>query len=96
WARSQHELLLIGTMGKFSPPNIRKNKNIKLPTSVFRHKRGKHSQKPSLIRNEIDKLFPDGERIELFARTLVEAPIFDISTKWDCWGNEYKKINLKD
>ena len=42
--------------------------------------RGEHSEKPEEFRLLIDKLYPTGPRIELFARST--------HTGWDSWGNE--------
>jgi N6-adenosine-specific RNA methylase IME4 len=41
---------------------------------------GRHSEKPEEFRKLIDTLYPNGPRIELFARTAVEG--------WERWGNE--------
>lgn len=73
WFRGQHEILLVGTKGKFSPPNIKK-------PSVFRFKRSKHSKKPNEIRDYIAQAFPNESKVELFARNKTEG--------WDIWGNE--------
>lgn len=40
----------------------------------------KHSQKPEIVRENLIKMYPDANRIELFAREKVEG--------WDTWGNE--------
>lgn len=75
WFRGQHEILLVGTKGKFSPP---------LPSfresSVYREKKSKHSKKPLYFRNLISKQHPDKSKLELFAREKVEG--------WDAWGDE--------
>lgn len=75
WFRGQHELLLVGTKGKFSPPD--QDSRI---SSVYREKRTKHSKKPGLIRNLIHSWYPEFSKIELFARNSDE--------NWDVWGNE--------
>ena len=41
---------------------------------------GRHSAKPTEIRERIDIMFSNYPRIELFARQSVDG--------WDCWGNE--------
>lgn len=75
WFRGQHEILLVGIKGKFSPP---------IPTaresSVYREKKSKHSKKPIYFRELISKQFPNDSKIELFAREKVDG--------WDSWGNE--------
>ncbi len=45
----------------------------------FEAPRRKHSQKPDMVRDIIDKCFV-GEKIELFAR--------EKTLGWDVWGNE--------
>ena|SRR3990167_9433456 len=45
----------------------------------FEAKRGKHSKKPEMARDIINKCF-EGNKIELFARQKAEG--------WDSWGNE--------
>jgi len=69
----RHEFLLIATKGH--PPKV-----TKLVDSVYVEERGEHSRKPEYFRNLIDELYPDGPRIELFARSRAEG--------WVTWGNE--------
>lgn len=78
WFRGQHELLLVGVKGKFSPP-----KGIDRVSSVFREKRTAHSKKPDKIRDLIAKWYPEEEKIEMFAREKFEG--------WDAWGNQIKQ-----
>ncbi len=53
----------------------------------FEAKRGKHSEKPEIARDIIDKCF-EGNKLELFARRKFLG--------WDCWGNEVESdIELK-
>jgi N6-adenosine-specific RNA methylase IME4 len=75
WFRGQHEILLVGTKGKFSPPD---SKN-RVP-SVFRYRRSKHSKKPPEIRDYLTKTFPNYDKLEMFARTRIEG--------WDFWGDQ--------
>ena len=71
----RHEFLLIGGKGS-STPDIRE-----LHDSVISiEKSRKHSEKPEYFRNMIDKLYPTGDRIELFAREKFEG--------WNSWGFE--------
>jgi len=84
WNRGQHELLLVGVKGKFSPPN-----NSLRISSVFRQKRTKHSKKPDKIRELIGQWYPNYNKIELFARPPKDILFEDESYKgWDVWGNE--------
>jgi N6-adenosine-specific RNA methylase IME4 len=75
WFRGQHELLLVGVRGKFSPPNSKS----RIP-SIFRFPRRGHSQKPIDVRAFITSWYPAAEKIELFAREQVPG--------WACWGDE--------
>lgn len=75
WFRGQHELLLVGVKGSFSPPKP----ELRI-SSVFREKKTDHSVKPIKIRLLISKWYPDYNKLELFARDHVEG--------WDVFGNE--------
>ena len=75
WFRGQHEILLVGVKGKFSPPAPSMR-----VSSVLRKRRTRHSEKPRIIRGRIKRWFPNVNRIELFAREKVRG--------WDAWGNE--------
>lgn len=75
WFRGQHELLLVGVKGKFSPPQPKQR-----VSSIFFEKKTKHSKKPQWFRDYIKSVFPEKTRIELFAR--------QHDAGWDCWGNE--------
>ncbi len=75
WFRGQHELLLVGVKGAFSPPG----QSLRV-SSVLRHRRSRHSQKPNVIRDWIDAWYPSFSKIELFARAKAMG--------WDTWGNE--------
>jgi N6-adenosine-specific RNA methylase IME4 len=69
------ELLLIGTVGSCVPEADTKEKQIQ------HFARGKHSAKPEEWRALIDKLWPNGPRIELFRRG-------DVPDGWQTWGAE--------
>jgi N6-adenosine-specific RNA methylase IME4 len=70
----RHELLLIATKGKCTP-QVRK-----LFDSVVSEVRTEHSKKPQVFRDIINTIYPNGNRIELFARQKTDG--------WDVWGNE--------
>ena len=72
----RHELLLIATRGSFTP-QVRK-----LFDSVVSEERTEHSKKPQIFRDIINTIYPNGNRVELFARQKTEG--------WDVWGNEVK------
>ena len=63
WWRNQHELLLVGTRGSFSPPP----EDLRL-SSVFFEPRTAHSMKPDAIADAIADMFPNLTKIELFSR----------------------------
>lgn len=75
WFRGQHEILLVGTKGHFSPPTSEHR-----VSSVYKEKKTKHSKKPNFFRDMIQKSFPNSTRIELFCRFPADG--------WDVWGNE--------
>jgi N6-adenosine-specific RNA methylase IME4 len=68
----QHEPLLIGRRGSIMP--------VWTPPSIISAPHGRHSAKPEVVRSIIDRMFPEGRRVELFART--RAP------GWEAWGDE--------
>ena len=72
---SQTELVLIFKKGKI--PSPRGLRNVRQLISV---KRGKHSEKPLEVIDGITKMFPEQNKIELFARNNFEG--------WDNWGLE--------
>lgn len=75
WFRGQHELLLVGTKGVFSPPE----ENDRF-SSVYREARTEHSKKPEYFYQMIEKMFPEQSYLELFARQKRES--------WTAWGNQ--------
>jgi N6-adenosine-specific RNA methylase IME4 len=76
----RHEHLLLGTRGSCLPES---DKLIGSVQSI--KKSGGHSSKPKQFREIIDTLYPQGERLELFARGDVPAP-------WRTWGAEVETI----
>jgi N6-adenosine-specific RNA methylase IME4/ParB-like chromosome segregation protein Spo0J len=78
WFRGQHELLIVATKGKFSPPEQENRRS-----SVFREARGKHSQKPECVYKWIEESFPDANKLEMFCRSPRDG--------WETFGNESKK-----
>ena len=68
----RHEKLLLCTRGSCLPDVSKKF------DSVQSIERGKHSEKPEEFRQIIDTIYPQGPRIELFARREVEG--------WRMWG----------
>lgn len=79
--RFGHEYLLYMYKGKLLP--VAKEERGKIHT-VFREQVRRHSQKPEIAYSIIERLYPDTERIELYARNQRSG--------WDCWGNETDKF----
>jgi N6-adenosine-specific RNA methylase IME4 len=77
WFRGQHELLLVGTRGKFSPPDESSR-----VSSVFREPRGKHSVKPVCVYEWLESAFPAAIKLEMFCRSPRAG--------WKTHGNESK------
>jgi N6-adenosine-specific RNA methylase IME4 len=75
--RAQHEVLLVGVKG--APPVPAESKR---PSSVIRAKRRGHSQKPEKVYKLIEQMYPEVEKIELFARPTNHRP------GWTYWGNQ--------
>jgi len=71
----RHEFLLLATRGSYTPESK------ELHDSVIELERtGRHSEKPQYFRELIEKLYPSGSKLELFARQEHEG--------WKTWGNE--------
>lgn len=75
WFRGQHELLIVATKGKMSPPE-----QADRVSSVFREARGKHSAKPECVYQWIEQAFKDHTKLEMYCR----SPRAD----WLVFGNE--------
>ena len=88
WFRGQHELLMVGTRGQFSPPP-----RSMLVSSILREPRTLHSRKPDGIRELLSRWFPNARRLEMFGRPVTDN-LFDPS-EWDYFGNEVDSISLE-
>jgi len=75
WTLKATEICLLGTSGKVSSRLLKYK-----PKQLVVARRGIHSQKPSIVRKRIERMFPNTSKIELFARKK--------SSGWDVWGNE--------
>lgn len=75
--RYGHEYLLYMYKGKLTP--VAKMERGKIHT-VFREKVTKHSKKPQIAYEIIERLYPQLKKIELYARNTRDG--------FDCWGNE--------
>jgi len=75
WNRAKHELLFICKKGDFLPPADAD----RLP-SVIDSPRREHSQKPDVVYDMIEKMYPHRHYLELFSRNKREG--------WTMWGLE--------
>lgn len=75
WGRDRHELLLIGKRGNFPAPLMGTQ-----PDTVYRERKGDHSVKPTYFAEQLERLFPDLPKLEMFCR--------DPRPGWDAWGYE--------
>lgn len=75
--RYGHEYLLYMYKGKLLPVSTEERGKIH---SVFTEQVKRHSQKPKVAYEIIERLYPSENKIELYARNHRE--------NWDCWGNE--------
>lgn len=79
--RFGHEYLLYMYKGKLTP--VATNERGKIHT-VFTEQATKHSKKPQISYEIINRLYPDLRKIELYAREERE--------NYDVWGNEVPVI----
>ena len=75
YTMSQCELCLVFKRGKIPQP--RGARNVRQLVQI---KRSRHSEKPDVVRERIEEMFPHQCKIELFARTQTQG--------WDAWGLE--------
>ena len=75
--RFGHEYLLYMYKGKLTP--VAKEERGKIH-SVFHEKPTKHSKKPEIAYQIIERLYPDLTKLEMYARQTREG--------WDSFGNE--------
>lgn len=80
YTMSECEFVLIFKKGRIPKP--RGARNIR---QFLSKTRTKHSEKPPEIRDRIHAMFPEQDKIELFARHKVDG--------WDVWGNEVGKLD---
>lgn len=74
WAYEQGKMLM--------PTKITRGKY----TTVLREPSRKHSQKPICAYEMIENMFPDAQKIEMFARNR--------RNDWDAWGNEVDRYKI--
>jgi N6-adenosine-specific RNA methylase IME4 len=80
---SNCEICLVFKRGKIPQPRGARNVQ-----QLVRAPRGKHSEKPIEVLQNITKMFPTQNKIELFARKTAD--------NWDCWGLDvFEETNKK-
>ncbi|MDX0275734.1 hypothetical protein GOC21_17590 [Sinorhizobium meliloti] len=84
WVRDRTEHLLIGKRGDF--PGLIMGTQ---PESLYSEAKGGHSRKPVWFAEQIDRLFPEMRKLELFQRkaSLAEGDV-RLNGMWDFWGFE--------
>lgn len=75
--RFGHEYLLYMYKGKLTPVDLWERGKIH---TVFTEQVKKHSQKPEIAYEIIERLYPNLNKLEMYAR--------NERSGWDCWGNE--------
>lgn len=80
WTRGNGEPCFLAVRGKPHRVSAGVSQLVEAPEETFTAVVGKHSAKPSAVRDRIVSLMGDLPRVELFARTMTPG--------WDCWGNE--------
>jgi N6-adenosine-specific RNA methylase IME4 len=83
--RNAHEIVLIGVRGK-----IYDKLEDKSQRTVFFAPNLKHSQKPEVLQDKLEAMFPTtaGKRMEIFARRERAG--------WNCFGNEIDGKDIRD
>jgi N6-adenosine-specific RNA methylase IME4 len=79
YTMSYCELCLVFKRGRIPSPRGTRNEK-----QLIRSPRGEHSAKPEEVRQAIERMFPQQDKIELFAR---KKP-----ANWDVWGLDVQEI----
>lgn len=82
YTRSQYEYVILGKRGK------RPKRGDATIRQKIVSKRGKHSAKPELIQDAIERLYPETNKLELFARRHRQG--------WTCLGNELSGLDIRE
>ena len=78
YTMSYCEMCLVFKRGRIPRPRGTRNEK-----QLLRSPRGKHSVKPTEVREAIERMFPSQSKIELFARQRPE--------NWDVWGLDVRE-----
>ena len=76
YVKGSHELLLIATRGSPGIPP----ESVRFSSVVFAERTSKHSEKPKIFYEIIEKMYPAKKKIELFSRCK--------RNDWESWGDE--------
>lgn len=83
--RDRHEKVLIGKRGPISLAPLPGTQ----PPSVYAEKKTAHSRKPVWFAEQIEKLWPNVRKLELFQRRDSLSPDdVRLNGMWDFWGNQ--------
>lgn len=82
--RQTHEIALLGTSGKSVYPHLKSHsqRSVALDVNV------RHSVKPETLQDRLDVMFPDCEKLELFARRN--------RVDWTCLGDGVTGRDIRD
>jgi len=75
WLRNQHEVMFIAVKGDIGTPETSNRYS-----SIINAELGKHSKKPDIVYDMIEKMYPKHKYLELFARNKRDG--------WTSWGNQ--------
>lgn len=73
--RDQHETVLFAKRGRGFAPLLGE-----APPSLYTEKKGRHSVKPAWFAEQLERIYPDLPKLEMFCR--------DPRPGWDAWGYE--------
>jgi ParB/RepB/Spo0J family partition protein len=77
WERERVEILIISTKGDKVPAPV---PGEQIPQVICAPRAKRHSEKPDIFAEHIERLYPNVPKLEMFARKG--------RAKWDSWGNE--------
>lgn len=80
YSKANAELCLLATRGGILKPATNSI------SSVVMTPLGEHSRKPDTVRHRIELMYPDAQRIELFARPI--ESLYSPFDGWHTWGNQ--------
>jgi hypothetical protein len=83
YTMSQVEICVVGKRGKIPQP--RGARNVR---QYLKKERTAHSEKPMIVMQRINRMFPLQQKLEMFARPLPDGVVRDPT--WSVWGNEVK------